>query len=90
MRKIKLAAIAAIAMLGATAATGLANALPIMPIDNLVATGADTAMEADKVAWVCGPYRCHRVYHRPVLYGGPVYHRWGWHHRQYAYGWRRW
>jgi hypothetical protein len=85
MQKLKAAVIAA-----TFAAVALASAPgSAMPIGGLAAASESLRTETQKVAWVCGWYRCRW---RPVfVYPGPyVYARpyWGW-PRAY-WGWRRW
>ena len=76
---LTLGLIAGAIALGAPAA----KAMPL-GLDPAIATEADTALKAENVRWVCGPFACRWVpnYYAfgPRPYWGP---RWGWGH-----GWR--
>lgn len=67
-----------------------ASAGPIMPLAAVAtAADADAATNVDKVAWVCGPYRC---WWRPGPYWGPrpyYWHRPYWGPRPWGWGWHR-
>lgn len=90
MRNHALAGLAAIGLLGTMLAAAPAQAMPVAGLAPAVLSGDTAGATLDNVAWVCGPYRCHHVYRRPVprlyYYGGPAYRPWGWRHRH----WRRW
>jgi len=91
-------------VLGATALSLPATALPVGGLDTAVMRGGDAPATIDQVRWVCGPYGCRHVPN--VYYGGPRYaygprygyaprygYRPGWrgpYHRHYGYGYRRW
>ena len=90
MRKLALAGLAAIGLLGTMLATAPAQALPIAGLAPAILAGDNAGVTIENVAWVCGPYRCRHVYRRPAprlfYYGRPAYRHQGWHHRR----WRRW
>jgi hypothetical protein len=93
MRNLTIAALAVATVLGAAAVNDKASA---MPLNGLTPVVTQSAVSVEKVAWVCGPYRCWRQpgpywrsswggYWAPRRYWGwgGDWHRWGW-------GWHRW
>ena len=90
MRKLALAGLAAMGLLGTMLASAPAQAMPIAGLAPAVLTGDTAGAVIENVAWVCGPYRCHHVYRRAppraYYYARPAYRPWGWRHRR----WHRW
>jgi hypothetical protein len=76
MPNLKIASLAAAALLGSTMMIGTAAA---MPLNGLPQATQQVATNVQDVRLVCGPRGCVRV--------GPGWHRrWGWR----GPGWRRW
>jgi hypothetical protein len=88
MTRLKVTIAAAVALCGA----GLAGSASAMPINDLHLATAQAPDAVQKVAWVCGPFRC---WWRPNWYYGYGFYRpygvWGgpwWWRRHFA--WHRW
>lgn len=84
MSKIRIGVAAAAVLLSAGIVSGSASA---MPANGLTSAVPQAAGGVEKVAWVCGPYRC---WWQP---GGYWYRPgWGWHGGWGGWGWhgRRW
>jgi hypothetical protein len=87
MRHLKIALVAATALLGATFVSRSASA---MPVGGLAAATNELSAAIQNVRWVCGPYRCWWQPNYAYGYWGPRFRYWG--PRAYAYRWghRRW
>jgi len=89
MRNLTIAVFTVAAVLGAAAVNGKASATPL---NGLPLAATQSAVSVEKVAWICGAYRC---WWRPGPYWGGPYGRphygywggprWGWR----GWGWHR-